>query len=127
MKEHGYTKLAVIGAVTLIVLFVVGYILAVFPNLIQLTLRPQRLVTILVLTLSILLTLQGLFTLVWMLYAWEDPENVENHKSPKQFKAPQFSFTTLLPARYEEKVIEDTIVAVDKIIPRKVKGSACSF
>lgn len=64
---------------------------------------------------SLLLTLQGMFTLVWMLYAWENPEDVDSHKSPKEFYQPKYSFTALIPARHEEKVIKDTIKAVNNI------------
>lgn len=68
-----------------------------------------------ILFLSAVLTLQGIFTLTWMLYAWENPEDVESHKSPPQFTTPQYSFTALIPARHEEKVLKDTITAVANI------------
>lgn len=64
---------------------------------------------------SLLLSFQGIFTLVWMLYAWEDPEDVDRHKSPQEFYQPKYSFTALIPARHEEKVIKDTIRAVNNI------------
>lgn len=66
-------------------------------------------------SLSLILSLQGLFTIIWMLYAWEDPENVDRHKSPKEFYPSKLSFTALIPARHEEKVIKDTIKAVNNI------------
>lgn len=65
--------------------------------------------------ITTLFLLQSVFTLAWMLYAWEDPDEVEKDKSPKQFYKPQLSFTALLPARHEENVIADTIAAIDKI------------
>lgn len=64
---------------------------------------------------SLILTLRGIFTLVWMLYAWENPEDVDRHKSPKEFYQPEHSFTALIPARHEEKVIKDTIKAANNI------------
>lgn len=53
----------------------------------------------------------GMF-LYWTLYAWNDPEAVEKNKSPKEYMSPAFSFTALLAARHEEKVIGDTIRAI---------------
>lgn len=64
---------------------------------------------------SFILTIHGIFTLMWMLYAWENPEDVEHHKSPKNFSLPKFSFTALIPARHEENVIRDTIKSVNNI------------
>jgi cellulose synthase/poly-beta-1,6-N-acetylglucosamine synthase-like glycosyltransferase len=58
---------------------------------------------------------QGIFTVYWMLFAWNDPEKVDQFQSPKHYSAPQFSFTALLPARKEEMVIKDTIYAVNAI------------
>jgi cellulose synthase/poly-beta-1,6-N-acetylglucosamine synthase-like glycosyltransferase len=40
---------------------------------------------------------------------------VDKHKSPKIFKQPIFSFTALIPARHEDKVIADTIKAINRI------------
>lgn len=68
-----------------------------------------------VLCFSIVLTIQGLFTLFWMLYAWEDPKEVANHSSPETYENPKISFTALIPARHEEAVIGDTILAVHNI------------
>ncbi len=70
-------------------------------------------VVILVMTLTLLP--QGLFTLFYMMYTWNNPEIAEQYRSPKVFAAPQFSFTAILPARREENVIYDTIRAVDAI------------
>lgn len=66
-------------------------------------------------TFSLVLTIQGIFTLVWILYAWENPEDIDRHKSPKEFYQPQYSFTALIPARHEVTVIKDTIKAVNNI------------
>ena len=65
--------------------------------------------------ISTILILQGLFTLAWMLYAWNDPVEANTNKSPKSFSPPHYSFTALVPARHEEKVIEDTINAINRI------------
>jgi glycosyltransferase XagB len=70
-------------------------------------------VVIIIMTLTLLP--QGIFTLYWMLYTWNNPEAAEQYKSPKEYLTPQFSFTALLPARKEQDVIKDTIKAVDRI------------
>jgi glycosyltransferase XagB len=68
------------------------------------------------------LSFQGIFTLMWMLYAWENPLDCSRHKSSAQFTPPKLSFTALLPARHEEKVIADTIRALAAIdYPRHLK------
>ncbi|OGK36763.1 hypothetical protein A3F03_03645 [Candidatus Roizmanbacteria bacterium RIFCSPHIGHO2_12_FULL_41_11] len=75
----------------------------------------HSLLTFFIILLSLIFSLQGIFTLVWMLYAWEDPDYVKQHKSPEEFTSQKFSFTALIPAKNEEKVIQDTIKAVNKI------------
>jgi len=69
----------------------------------------------LVLLFSLLLLSHSLFTLIWMLYAWENPNNAKNHTSPKTFQMPFHSFTILIPARAEENVIETTIQSMSAI------------
>ncbi len=69
----------------------------------------------LALVVSAFLFIHSSFTLFWMLYAWENPDNSERHKSPKVFEPPSISFTALIPARHESRVIEDTINAVANI------------
>ncbi len=64
---------------------------------------------------SLFLTIQGCITLCWMLYAWEDPTYAKTHKSPTSYEPPTHSFTALIPARHEERVIRDTIKAVHMI------------
>lgn len=70
---------------------------------------------IFVLLISCILTLQGVLTLVWMLYAWNDPLLAKKNRSPRKYDYPKHSFTALIPARFEEKVIKDTINAVVNI------------
>lgn len=79
------------------------------------TIFPRTILIIFIALSTFALTVQGLFTLFWMLYAWENPEDVDNHKSPREFYLPRYSFTALIPARHEEKVIKDTIKAVNNI------------
>lgn len=59
-----------------------------------------------------LMLFQGLINLYLTLYVWEDPDRLEEHESPKTFKHPSKSFTLLIPARHEERVIEHTIKSI---------------
>jgi cellulose synthase/poly-beta-1,6-N-acetylglucosamine synthase-like glycosyltransferase len=72
----------------------------------------MNLVAPLVAIASVLLLVQALFTLYLMLYAWEYPERLEANRGPRTFRKPKLSFTVLLPARHEEKVIYETIRSV---------------
>lgn len=77
---------------------------------------------LIVLFLSILMILQGSFTLWWMLYSWSHPEKAERNKSPKKYSIPQLSFSAVVPARHEEKVIKHTISSLSKInYPEELK------
>jgi cellulose synthase/poly-beta-1,6-N-acetylglucosamine synthase-like glycosyltransferase len=62
--------------------------------------------------LSILLTIQSVYTLYIMLYTWDRPEAYQRAKAPERFLPPQKSFTVMLPARHEEDVIQSTIERV---------------
>ena len=118
MKIKHHPLVVIVALATFSVVFPLSVWLFSNPSL----LNAQFVITLFVLTASLVLSLQGLFTLIWMLYAWENPEDMKKHKSPKKFVAPQLSFTALLPARHEEKVIGDTIKAIDKInYPEKLK------
>ncbi len=110
---QGILELLVILCVSIPIAIVIGVL---FSNLYtQGALTTNLILTSIVLFLSIVLTGQGLFTLFWMLYAWEDPNEVNSHASPKQFENPHYSFSALIPARNEENVIKDTILAIDRI------------
>lgn len=83
---------------------------------------PYRVLTLTVLLMSIILISQGLFTLIWMLYAWENPKEAKKHASPATYIPPALSFTALVPARNEETVLGDTIRAVANIrYPERLK------
>ncbi len=62
--------------------------------------------------LSLLLTIQSVYTLYIMLYTWDRPEAFQRSKAPTRFLPPHKSFTVLLPARHEEEVIQMTIERV---------------
>jgi glycosyltransferase XagB len=65
--------------------------------------------------LSLILIVQGIYNLYLMLYAWENPDRIEKNRSPRIFYRPQTTFTAIIPARHEEAVIADTIRAVSRI------------
>jgi cellulose synthase/poly-beta-1,6-N-acetylglucosamine synthase-like glycosyltransferase len=62
--------------------------------------------------LSLLLTIQSVYTLYIMLYTWDRPEAFRMAKAPARFRPPHTSFTVMLPARHEEDVIQTTIERV---------------
>jgi cellulose synthase/poly-beta-1,6-N-acetylglucosamine synthase-like glycosyltransferase len=62
--------------------------------------------------LSLLLTIQSVYTLYIMIYTWDRPEAFQRSKAPNRFLPPHKSFTVLLPARHEEEVIQMTIERV---------------
>ncbi len=62
--------------------------------------------------LSILLTIQSVYTLYIMLYTWDRPEASRRAKAPSRFLPSRKSFTVMLPARHEEDVIQTTIERV---------------
>jgi len=62
--------------------------------------------------ISITLVVQSLFFLFLMVYTWDDPKAFNHSRSPRDYEAPHYSFTALLPARHEETVIAQTIKAV---------------
>jgi glycosyltransferase XagB len=65
--------------------------------------------------ISTLLTIQSLFTLRWMLYTWNSYKDDEAIEPPKKILPPSTSFSILLPVRHEEKVLPDTLRALEKI------------
>jgi glycosyltransferase XagB len=66
-------------------------------------------------TLSVLMVWQSIFSLYLMMYGWEDVDRIELDKLPAQYAAPKYSFTALVPVRHEERVIGDTIRAIAAI------------
>ena len=59
--------------------------------------------------ISILLTVQGGYTVYVMVYAWDRPESQKRMRAPEPFSPAALSFTVMLPARHEEEVIQTTI------------------
>lgn len=60
----------------------------------------------------VLMVVQGLISVYLTLYVWEDPRRIDEVASPTSFMPPQYSFTVLLPAHHEEKVIAQTIRSI---------------
>jgi len=96
------------GLVTICALFMGFYLLVV-------VLLPVYGISVVVILLSMVFFSQGIFTLKWMLHAWENPEKTISQRSPNAFLKPSYSFSALIPARNEEAVIGDTIKAVNNI------------
>jgi glycosyltransferase XagB len=67
------------------------------------------LISYLVLSISLVLFAQAVFSVYLMLYTWEHPERLRASEGPSSFLPPRLSFSVLLPARHEEAVIFETI------------------
>lgn len=67
------------------------------------------------LSLSIFFIFHGMCNLYWLLYAWQDPEQINKEKTPKHLATPALSFTALIPARDEAGVISQTIESINAI------------
>lgn len=61
------------------------------------------------LVVSTTLTIQAAISLYMMIYTWDQPTASQAAQAPETFDPPRYSFTVLLPARHEEKVIRNTI------------------
>lgn len=63
----------------------------------------------------------GILNLYLTLYIWEDPDRLNEILSPEKFSKPLTSFSVLLPARHEEKVIGQTIKSISSAnYPKKL-------
>ncbi len=85
---------------------------------------PNTLITILqyiYLAIICLMTAQAIFSIRLRLYIWEEPERAWLNSAPTVYRAPQLSFTILLPAYHEEELYADTIQKVyDLNYPKKL-------
>lgn len=73
----------------------------------------EQLVLGVLITVSLVLTVQATYTLYMMLYTWDQAEMDRLMGAPEQLVPPSLSFTAILPARHEEAVISATI---DRIV-----------
>jgi cellulose synthase/poly-beta-1,6-N-acetylglucosamine synthase-like glycosyltransferase len=67
-----------------------------------------------IVVVALVLFAQSMISLSLMLYTWEHPERLQASKAPSAFLPARLSFTVLLPARHEERVIYRTIERVWK-------------
>lgn len=104
LSKNG-TKIIKIAFTVILLFLLLRFILAVANSPLEL----------LIFSVSFVLTVHGMLTLAWMLYAWDNPEEAYKNRSPVQFKLPLIAFTALVPARHEEQVIAQTITAISKI------------
>ncbi|MFZ2189558.1 MAG: glycosyltransferase [Candidatus Magasanikiibacteriota bacterium] len=77
--------------------------------------QSTKIITYSILMLSIFMITQGVFTFTGLIYAWQEPERVAKNLSPTIFSQPQYSFTILIPALHEEKVIAETLRSIANI------------
>lgn len=62
-----------------------------------------------VLAISTALSLQALFSLSLMVHSWDHPERLAASEGPQSFSPPRLTFTAIVPARHERRVIYDTV------------------
>jgi len=97
-------------------MFVLGIIIPAFTvvlaGVIYLTIGNESIFVTVLSLISLLIILEGLFTIYIMLYTWDDPERIDTSVSPSEFTDPQYSFSILLPARHEKNVIGETIKSI---------------
>lgn len=102
--------------ITISIGIILGYL--VFADIVML----KTLGLIFFFLLSIVITIQSLFTLIGMMYAWETPKRVDYNRSPKEYLPSEYSFTALIPALHEKVVIGDTLRAIAAIdYPEELK------
>lgn len=74
------------------------------------------LTSVVILIISTLFLFQGAITVLAMLYTWENEERLKNISPPiPQFEKPKHSFSLIIPARHEKKVIGDTLRAMSRL------------
>lgn len=60
--------------------------------------------------ISFIVTINGLATLSWMLYAWRDESSYEKSKFPIYSGNEEVPISIIVPARHEETVLKDTLL-----------------
>jgi putative flippase GtrA len=70
---------------------------------------PAAFVDELLTTLFVGLTVAGTTTLLWMLYAWRNDESLEAIRFPHSERETVHSFSLIVPARHEERVLAATL------------------
>lgn len=102
--------------VVLYFLGILTWMLILFPRL--LTLFP----ILILLIFTSLLIAQSLMTIRWMLNIWSHPNKLKNKFAKKDWQKPHYSFSAIVPARHETKVLKKTISSIIRInYPKKLK------
>jgi cellulose synthase/poly-beta-1,6-N-acetylglucosamine synthase-like glycosyltransferase len=80
------------------------------------------LTSVVILLISALFLFQGAITVLAMLYTWENEDRLKSINPPTpRFEKPKHSFSLIIPARHEEKVIGDTLRAMSRLdYPQKL-------
>lgn len=91
----------------------IGLILAV--SIFFILTKPEQYMEEAVAFFAVIMIIQGIFFLYVMLYAWEDEKLIKGNQIARSYSRNKFGITALVPARHEEKVIEDTIKAINNI------------
>lgn len=82
----------------------------------------QHAIYTIIIFISLFLTIQAIITLCGMLYFWNSPDKARHHSSPQTFLQPKLSFTAIIPARDEKKVIGSTIQSIAQMnYPERLK------
>jgi cellulose synthase/poly-beta-1,6-N-acetylglucosamine synthase-like glycosyltransferase len=69
----------------------------------------EKLVLGILITVSLVLTVQAIYTLYMMLYTWDQVKVDRLTGAPERFIPPSLSFTAIVPARHEQEVIATTV------------------
>ena len=81
---------------------------------------------LLFLCLTILMTAQAIFNIRLRLFIWEKPEHAWLNHAPTNYSLPGLSFTILLPARHEEKVLSrDHRKSLQSQLPKRIDATDC--
>ncbi len=63
----------------------------------------------------IIMLFQGLLSIYFSIYIWEDPNRLKQIQSPKKFEPAKNKFSLLIPARLEENVLGRTLATLASI------------
>jgi cellulose synthase/poly-beta-1,6-N-acetylglucosamine synthase-like glycosyltransferase len=77
--------------------------------------------SLLFILLTLIMCAQAIFNIRLNLYIWEKPEHAWLNHAPTVYRDPCLSFTLLLPARHEERVLRETIQRIVELnYPREL-------
>jgi cellulose synthase/poly-beta-1,6-N-acetylglucosamine synthase-like glycosyltransferase len=73
------------------------------------SIQPKTLLYLVYVGISLVLGTVAVTTLVWMLHAWRTPDSLAESRLHSEDLEPTHSFSLIVPARYEEAVLETTL------------------